>query len=234
MRRFIAPQILLLLTAIGSACQLFDSIDYEPFLPDLENPDVLSWGGSPDDSINLYADQPTGSAYDECLSDGNLDDMSLLGNVARIRARKDACSNPDNSNPDPPYTNIYDSTDILNQLSPVLPKPQIPGTTKEETDIERLNRLYRLDSIDPKANTNTDEQDDVCPKELVGDSQTPVCSSKNYRRDALRAPGWKYYTLYNVEYCKFSTSYLDRCIQIFMIYEIRIHRHRCPLRRNAA
>ena len=51
-----------------------------------------------------------------------------------------------------------------------------------------------------------DEQDDVCPKDLIGDSQIPVCSTGNPARDVLRLPGEHHYTVYNVRPCKLNPS----------------------------
>ena len=83
----------------------------------------------------------------------------------------------------------------------------IPGTQDEkDTNILDPERQFGLPSFDRTTDTDVDEQDDVCPKDLIGDSQIPVCSTGNPARDVLRLPGEHHYTVYNVRPCKLNPS----------------------------
>lgn len=124
-------------------------------------------------------------------SNGNTENLFLLSRV-RPRDEIDKCLPPLT-----PPPNIYDSDSILNQLAPPQTLPTIPGT--EKSDREKLEEMLGLPEFIPA--TNSEEQDDVCPVELVGNSQTPVCSSGNVGRDHLRQSGEDFFTLYNVRHC---------------------------------
>ena len=172
-------------------------------LPDDSTNDVflLSSGGVvPDDSTNLYTEpfddsfQSSragfiASSQPDCTSSNDNPDNLFL---SRLRRRIDACLPPLT-----PPPNIYDSNSILNQLAPPVTLPRIPG--REKNDRTELERLLELPDL--TRDTDPEEQDDVCPKELVGESQIPVCSSRNIRRDHLRPPRADFYTLYNIRHC---------------------------------
>lgn len=150
-----------------------------------------------DDPFSLSTEGPIAGVQVDCHANGDIDNLFLSGDVARVRLRREACSDP---LPLPPYTDIYDSNGILNQLSPAT-VPKIPG--QKEENILNLERQWAL----PGFTTTTDgqEEEDLCPKELVGDSQKPVCSSGSFGRDDQRLPGEDWYTLYNVRHCKSQT-----------------------------
>ena len=200
MRLFISHSILLLLPAILGAPDLFDdSVSYEPFLVDSAGSDVSL--GSVDDSTAFSADQTVANAYPNCVSDSNVDNLFLPDVVARKRRRRDGetCRDPSAPLPPlPPVTNIYDPNAIIDELSSPS-TGQSAGPTKQ--DLKDLERAWQIGGFDP----NAKDDDDVCPKAIVGDSQTPVCTSTNTRRDASRLAGENHYTLYNVRLCKSST-----------------------------
>lgn len=153
-----------------------------------------------DDPLSFSTEEPIASAEVDCQSNGDIDNLFLSDGVARVRRRRDACPKP---SPPPPYTDIYDSNGILNQLSPQT-LPKIPD--QKEENILNLEQQWRLPSLTPT--TDGQEQDDICPKELVGDSQKPVCSSGKHRRDNLRLPREDWFTLYNVRHCMSQTQYV--------------------------
>lgn len=195
--------LLMIHSTVESSDSLFDSGDF-----------LLASGGElPDDTTNLFSEndgEPLGSfdgtlasVQGDCTSNGDVDNLFLSSGTARLRPRGDGCLPPL-----PPIPNIYDSDAILNQFAPqTLPKPDItiPGTqTQKDKDILRLNELFSL----PEFTHDTDPavQDDVCPKELFGDSRIPVCESTTPSRDVLRRPREDHYTLYNVRYCMFQEA----------------------------
>ena len=171
-----------------------------------------------DDPLSFSTGELIASAQVDCQSNGDIDNLFLSDGVARVRRRRDACPKP---SPPPPYTDIYDSNGILNQLSPQT-LPKIPD--KKEENILNLEQLWRLPSLTPS--TDGQEQDDICPKELVGDSQKPVCSSERPARDALRLPREDWYTLYNVRHCmsqalKFTRSrYIHQLIHKILFHSV--------------
>lgn len=181
-----------------------DQLPDEPVdsFTDLPDDPANSFTEVPDDSLNLSTDVPIASAQDNCQSSGNIDNLFLSSGIARVRPRGTACLNP--PPPLPPYTDIYDSNGILNQLSPPtlpkIPDITIPGSPQEENKL-RLEEQFNLPSFSPTTNTAGQEQDDICPKELVGDSQIPVCSLGKSGRDILRLPGEDSYTVFNVRPC---------------------------------
>lgn len=152
----------------------------------------------PDDSINLFtepfddslqssANELIVNAQPDCISSN---DNSLL--LSRLRPRIDACL-PSLT----PPLNIYDSNSILNQLIAPQTLPKIPGTKKG--DSERLEEMLQLPNV--FLDTKPKEQDDMCPKYLVRESQIPVCSSGKLGPDVHRKSGDDFYTLYNVRLC---------------------------------
>lgn len=208
MKRIVIGLTLFILLTIADIVETSDSFDSSAFLPASEGdlPD------NTDNTDNLFTDfneeeQPvslfTGdlaSAQDECTSNGDVDNLFLSSGIARIRPRgRDECLPPV---PLAPYTDIYDSNGILNFLGPqTLPRPPditIPDTERN-TELERLEEMLTLPEF--IRGTNPGDQDDVCPKELVGESQIPVCDSGRTGRDFLRLAGEDHYTLYNVRYC---------------------------------
>lgn len=187
--------LLMILSIVETSDSLFDSTAFLPTF-DAELPDNLF---TEDDGEPVNSFTGTfASAQDECISNSDVDNLFLSSGTARLRPREDACSPPL-----PPLLNIYDSNEILNQFAPeTLPKPDItiPGTREDKNkDVLRLKKMFDLPDF--THDTDPTEQDDVCPKELVGDSQIPVCDSGNTRRDKLRLPREDHCTLYNVRYC---------------------------------
>ena len=236
-KHIIAGLTLFILLMTPNIAETSELIDYSPFLlaadgelpddsaysltefdeqPDFlfdEQPDFL-FDEQPDFLVDEQPDflfgESLASGPDSCTSNGDLDDNLFLSNgIARIRPRNDACL------PLPPSTNIYDSNTILNQLSPPTvpksPDPTIPGTEQDEDKL-RLEQMFKPPSFVP--DTNSNEEDDVCPKELVGGSQIPVCSLGSAIRDALRRPGEDYYTWYNVRHCRFR----ELCLFFFFFF----------------
>lgn len=181
---------------LASNEELLDDFTNDAFL--------LSFGGEvPDDSTNFYTesfDDPLqsstagliASSQPECTS-SNDNPNNLF--FSRLRPRIDACL-PSLTPPRAPLK-IYDSNSILNQLAPPVILPMNSGA--EKNDRTELDRLLELPGF--TRDTDPVEQDDACPKELVGESQTPVCSSGENGRDHIQLPGEDVYTLYNVRHC---------------------------------
>lgn len=190
--------------------------DYEVFLQDPEVPVLVSdWDVVPDDSTDLFAEDFTANAGNKCLSNNDIDDINLFSDIARVRPRNGGECVEDI--PLPPYTDIYDSKGILNQLSP---NPVIPGTQQDQDKKNILEELWTLPSFDPSANTNADDDDDdICPKEIYGDSRIPLCDTGSFRRNVLRPPGGRYYTVYGVRPCKSNpSSCSDTLIHVICIH----------------
>ena len=185
MKYLVAGLALFILLAIADIGDIGETPDYSAFLSasNEELPDD-STGNTfplscneelPGDSPNLFTepldsgllsptDELMASAQPDCTSFNENNDNLFL---SRLRRRIDACLPPL-----PPIPNIYDSNSILNQLAPPTTVPKIPGT--EKSDLQKLEEMLALPSF--THDTNAAEQDDVCPKELVGESQVPVCS----------------------------------------------------------
>ena len=190
-----------------------ESPDYDAFLlasneelpNDLINDGFFqsSDGALPYDSINLFT-EPLGdslqSSANELIASTQPDCMTFNDNtdslfLSRLRPRIDSCLAPLT-----PPPNIYDSNSILNQL--VVPQtwPKIPGT-EEKSDRQKLEEMFGLSDFD--RDTSPGEQEDICPEELVKESQLPVCSSGRFGPDASRKPGDDFYTLYFIRFCTF-------------------------------
>lgn len=172
--------------------------DYAMFFQDSE---ALDENVGFDDSTDLFADQPTRNG--ECLSYDDSDDL-FSSNVVRVRPRN-TCTDPA-APPLPPYTDIYNTNDIFNLLSPSpAPAPTIPGTEKKDSSVLDLERLLELPSFDPTPKTTTDN-DDICPEEYFGTSRIPVCDTGDFIRDAECPPNSPYFTIYGVRFCRFNPS----------------------------
>ena len=202
MRQMITILTGAILTVIATA-----SDDSSNFVSD---PQVFDGNTVSNDPVSfLTGDLATAAPRKQCppaAADGLGDKTSSPSRRAarRVRPRAEGprCDVQDATPQPAPYTDIYNQNDMLNLLSPpVLPKPALPTisdpTKKQSDDISKLERLFQLPSYDPTANTNSDEEEDLCPRKLVGDSQIPVCFSE-IGRDALRLPRQDFYTLYNV------------------------------------
>ena len=172
--------------------------DYTTFLQD---PEVLD-GDIFFDDTDLFADTAN-SGSNKCLSYDDSDNL-FSSDVARVRPR-DACTNDAAPpRPLPPYTDIYNTNDILNQLSPS-PPPLIPGTERNP-NVPDLEQQLNLPSYIPAPKTTTDDDDDVCPIEFLGDSRIPVCDTGSDKRNVELLPGALYFTVYGVRPCRLNPS----------------------------
>lgn len=144
-----------------------------------------------DDSLQSSTDGLIAGAQPGCTSDADNDNVFF----SRIRPRGEACLPPLN-----PPPNIYDLNTIFNQVAPPPPTlPKIPDRTTPDTDRSDLEKMWSLPLVDP--DTKNGDEEEICPRELMGDSQIPVCSSPQRGRNELRLPQEDHWTLYNVRYC---------------------------------
>lgn len=188
--------------------------DYATFLQD---PEVLDGNAVLDDSTDLFADTAN-SGGNKCLSYDDSDNL-FASDVARVRPR-DACTiHGAPQSPLPPYTDIYNTDGILNQLSPS-PPPVIPGTERDPK-VRGLEEQLNLPSFIPAPKTTTDDDDDVCPIEFVGDSRIPVCDTGPQKRNVERIPGGLHSTVYGVRPCRLNPSTI---LDSLIIHGIHIHR----------
>lgn len=205
--------------------------DYTTFLQD---PEVLDGNVFIDDSTDLFAD--TANTGNNCLSYDDSDNLFSLNDVARVRPRS-PCPNPAApQTPLPPYTDIYNTDDILNKLSgSSSPSPPVIPGTDRDSNILNLENQLNLPSFIPTHKTTTDDDDDICPREFMGDSQIPVCDTGSFNRNAEVLPGAVCFTIYGVRPCRFQIHQKTFLIVGLMIHEIP-QIHRCqnrPLSRTA-
>lgn len=162
-----------------------------------------------DDSTDWFADAANTNNGD-CLSydDDDSDDLFFSSsNVARRVRTRNTCTNPAAAPPPPPYTDIYNTNDILNELSPSPspPPPTIPNTEQDSyiLDLERQLNLPSFDAA-PKPTTTTNDDDDICPAEYFGDSRIPVCDLGDLKRNGQCPPDSVYFNIYGVRPCTVS------------------------------
>jgi hypothetical protein len=200
MKHIIAGLTFSIVLASANASDLFDTVDYQPFLSDpiLTGSQIFDeWEPSPHEASTSGNGELMIGLNDDCHSDADVDDIFLPSDIARVRPRGDACLQP--LPPALPYIDIYDSNGMLNMMSPV-PVPKIPDT-ENDNNILRLEEQFKLPSFSPTPDTNHDEQDDICPKHIAGKANIPVCDSGEPGRNVLRLPRDDHSTVYNVRPC---------------------------------
>lgn len=182
--------------------------DYAPFFQDepalrddsfLQGHEISDGDLAYDDSTNLFTEDLAANPSNNCFSYNNVDNI-FLSDAARVRLRRETCSDPD-APPLTPPTDIYDSNSILNLLSPSPNSPVISGPKKDPNHLD-LERLFGLPLPAPKLK---DENDD-CPAVLYGDSRIPICNLGSFLRDVEIPLGELHATVYNVRVCKLNPS----------------------------
>ena len=150
-----------------------------------------------DDLFNFSTAEESIASVPEnsCQSDSDIDNDFFSSYIARVRPRGDheKCLPPLSPN----IINLYDSTEILDQLSGTVSPAGNPAGSDYPPATEERNSIF------PGVITDTagQAQEDDCPYSIYGRPVFPVCSSGNDLRDNLRYPNELYYTLYNIDYC---------------------------------
>lgn len=189
--------------------------DYATFFQD---PEASDENAVFDDSTDFWfadadADADAVNKNDDCLSYDGFDHL-FSSNVVRLRPR-DTCTNPAAA-PLSPYTDIYNTNDILNQLSPS-PPPSSPDTEKDSNVLD-LEHQLNLPSFDPAPKTTTTDNDDICPEEYFGDSRIPVCDIGSFIRNGECPPDSVYFNIYGVRPCRFSSIFSGFSCPFFFFF----------------
>jgi hypothetical protein len=164
---------------------------------------------SPVDNVDSNAGLFSSSNDDEC-SYSNADDnkLFLIGRKVRIRLRaEESCPNPRLELPDLGLFNPGGG--LLDLFTPpesatTAPAQTFPLPEGEQSDIEKLERMFKDPLLDHRTDKINDEEEDPCPADLVSDLNIPVCDSGDYARDVLRFPGDYFFELYNIRYCTYT------------------------------